>query len=122
MQVAWSADTCRGQLGKVSGGSAGDLSWLAGIGPDRHLLVLFERMEEAGPSRSQHSSTELPCLLPQHKHDWEYFRTGRARKTNPGIPDKECAKANFHVTSRNHMFIKPPADLQLSGEVQCYCV
>lgn len=34
----------------------------------------------------------------------------------------ECAKANFHVTSRNHMFIKPPADLQLSGEVQCYCV
>lgn len=32
----------------------------------------------------------LPHVLPQHKHNQEYFRTVSAGKTNPGNPDKEC--------------------------------
>lgn len=34
-------------------------------------------------------------LLPQHKHDWEYFRTVRARKTNPGAQTKSTQKLTF---------------------------
>lgn len=34
----------------------------------------------------------------------------------------KSANANFHVTARNHVFIKPPAGSWLSREAQACCV
>ncbi|ELK01216.1 hypothetical protein PAL_GLEAN10020884 [Pteropus alecto] len=83
---------------------------LAGSDPPRRPLVPSGRMVRAGPGGLRRSRLSLHVLiLPQRKHHREYPRTVRARKTNPGNPDKQCAKADFHVTSRNHMFAKPPA-------------
>lgn len=115
MHLATSAGTCGScAAGRCPGGTAGAPRSLAPV--HRHLLVLLGRRWRQG-RRIPHSSAWLPRLLPQHKHVWEYFRAVRARKTNPGNPDKEHAKANFHVTSRNHMFTQPPAGLQRGGEV-----
>lgn len=45
--------------------------------------------------QNPHGSAWLPRLLPQRKPDWECFRAVRARKTNPGSPDREHGKAAF---------------------------